>query len=273
MGIGNSNWWTEEEVQYLRDNYKSYNLQEVSEYLGRRKTDVCKKAKELGIEKNHKKIENPKGKTPWRIKYAHLKKSPEEIFAIRSRNTRNNQAKYGHPRGMLGKSHSEDFKQNASERSKKYWSEITDQQLEDRRLKQRATKIKNNSLNPMPNQSNPYSRTKSGKRQDLNNTYFRSSWEANIARYFNFVGIKWEYEPKTFIFDTIKRGSVSYTPDFYLPEEDRWVEVKGWMDQKSITKLKRFQKYYPEEFSKLEIIGAEEYKAYKKYERLIPGWE
>ena len=47
--------------------------------------------------------------------------------------------------------------------------------------------IKNNTLNPMKNQSNPYSRTKSGKRKDLNNTYFRSSWEANIARFYNYL--------------------------------------------------------------------------------------
>ena len=273
LGISNAHWWAEDEIKYLEVNYKSYNLREISKYLSRSKTEVCRKAKELGIERNHKKSENPKGKTPWRVKYAHLKKSPDEIFAIRSRNTKNNQSKYGHPRGMLGKPHSEKFKENLSERTKKYWSEVTEQQLDDRRLKQRTTKIKNGTLNPMLHRSNPYSRAKGGKRKDLNNTYFRSSWEANIARYFNFVGTKWEYEPKTFVFDTIKRGSVSYTPDFYLPEEDRWVEIKGWMDKKSITKLNRFKKYYPEEFLKLEVIGAEEYKAYKKYERLIPGWE
>lgn len=272
MGIGNSNFWTEEEVDYLRGNYKSYNLQEISEYLGRDKTSVCGKAKSLGIERNHRKSENPS---------AYIKKTSEEIHAIRSESAKKNTYRTPkgfwngkeHPRGMLGKSHSDGFKSEASKRSKEFWSNITDEKLDQRRLKQRFTKINNGTLNPMKNQSNPYSRTKSGKRPDLNNTYFRSSWEANIARYFNFVGIKWEYEPKAFVFDTIRRGSVSYTPDFYLPDEDRWVEVKGWMDQKSITKLKRFQKYYPDEFAKLEIIGAEEYKAYQKYARLIPGWE
>lgn len=273
LRIGNANYWTDEEVAYLKENYKSYNLQEIALHIGREKGCVCKKAKDLGIERNHRKLENPVGKIPWRIRYAHLKKSPEELFKIRSERTKKVWAEHEHPRGMLGKKHSDEFKDEMSERVLRYWENITEEQLDKRRLKQRATKIVNGTLAPPVYKNNPYSRTKGGKREDLNNTFFRSAWEANIARYFNFVGIKWQFEPKTFIFDTIRKGSVSYTPDFYLPEEDRWVEVKGWMDQKSITKLKRFKKYYPEEYSKLEIIGAEEYKAYQKYARLIPNWE
>lgn len=126
----------------------------------------------------------------------------------------------------------------------------------------------------MKNQSNPYSRAKGGKRKDLNNIYFRSSWEANIARYYNYIGIKWEYEPKTFIFNNVTRGSVSYTPDFYLIEEDKWIEIKGWMDGKSKTKLKRFKKYYPEEYAKLELIQEKEYNEIKnKVSMFIKNWE
>ena len=150
---------------------------------------------------------------------------------------------------------------------------MTDEMRENRYEKMIKTKIKNGSLNPMKNCSNPYSRTKSGKRKDLNNQFFRSSWEANIARYYNFVGIEWEYEPKEFIFKDVRRGCISYTPDFYLPKEDRWVEIKGWMDKKSKTKLKRFEKYYPKEFKKLELITGTEYKSFSKYSTLIPGWE
>lgn len=127
---------------------------------------------------------------------------------------------------------------------------------------------------PMKNQSNPYSRAKGGKRKDLDNIYFRSSWEANIARYYNYLGIKWEYEPKTFVFKNITRGSVSYTPDFYIPEEDKWIEVKGWMDSKSKTKLRRFKDQYPEEYSKLVLIQEKEYNSIKrKLSCFIKNWE
>lgn len=156
----------------------------------------------------------------------------------------------------------------------KYWETITPEQKEERKLKQRKTKIKNGTLNPMPFQKNPYSRAKGGKREDLGNIYFRSTWEANIARYYNYIGIKWEYEPKTFVFENVTRGSVSYTPDFYLPEEDKWIEVKGWLDSKSKTKLKRFARQYPDEYKKLELIQQKEYNKIKKEtSSFIKNWE
>lgn len=34
------------------------------------------------------------------------------------------------------------------------------------------------------------------------------------------------YEQTTFVAD-----SFSYTPDFYLPKEHKFVEVKGWLDK------------------------------------------
>lgn len=62
--------------------------------------------------------------------------------------------------------------------------------------------------------------------------------------------LDWEHEPKTFWFEGIKRGCVSYLPDFRILRpngEHYWVEVKGYLDSKSKTKLKRFKRYFPEE--------------------------
>src|SRR3990172_3948894 len=85
--------------------------------------------------------------------------------------------------------------------------------------------------------------------------FFRSKWEANYARWLQYQKnqhfIKdWLYETQTFWFDKIKRGVRSYLPDFKIIKPDDshfWVEVKGWMDPKSVTKIKRFAKYYPKE--------------------------
>lgn len=90
--------------------------------------------------------------------------------------------------------------------------------------------------------------------------YFRSKWEWQYAVYLEFTKQReiisdWLYEPQTFWFEKIKRGVTSYKPDFKIIEKDgkhRWAEVKGFMDSKSITKIKRFAKYYPEE--NLEVI-------------------
>lgn len=99
--------------------------------------------------------------------------------------------------------------------------------------------------------------------------YFRSKWEANYALYLDFLIdhkeiIKWEFEPDTFIFDAIKLGTRSYTPDFkvFTKHGHEYHEVKGYMDSKSKTKLKRFAKYYPDE--KLLLIDSSEYNLIKK---------
>ena len=40
----------------------------------------------------------------------------------------------------------------------------------------------------------------------------------------------------------------------YLADTKEWIEVKGYLDDKSKLKIKRFKKYYPEEFNKLTFI-------------------
>lgn len=51
---------------------------------------------------------------------------------------------------------------------------------------------------------------------------FRSKLEARWATFFNEAGIKYEYEKEAY-----NLGDCYYTPDFWLPELKRWVEVKG----------------------------------------------
>lgn len=50
---------------------------------------------------------------------------------------------------------------------------------------------------------------------------FRSRLEARWAVFFDTVGIKYEYETEGFT-----NGQDCYLPDFYLPDEDMYVEVK-----------------------------------------------
>jgi hypothetical protein len=84
----------------------------------------------------------------------------------------------------------------------------------------------------------------------------------------------WRHESKTFWFENIRRGVRSYLPDFEITNNDGGVEyheVKGYMDNRSKTKIKRMAKYYPE--TKLIVICKKEYTAIKKWSRLIDGWE
>lgn len=120
---------------------------------------------------------------------------------------------------------------------------------------------------------------KSGFREDIG-LFVRSRWEANYARYLNMLIASgdirgFEYEPKTFFFRDVKRGPFSYRPDFLVELADGsevWHEVKGWMDSKSRSKLKRMARFYPDE--KIEVIGKDEYFVIEaKYSKTIEGWE
>lgn len=123
-------------------------------------------------------------------------------------------------------------------------------------------------------------RSRSGKRKDLNDMYLRSQWEANYARYLNLLLkwkqiVKWEYEVDEFEFENIKRGNRFYKPDFKVWTTIKvfeYHEVKGWMDQTSRTKIKRFMKYYPKFV--LKIIDHAWFKQNtSRLEPLIPYWE
>jgi hypothetical protein len=113
-----------------------------------------------------------------------------------------------------------------------------------------------------------------------NRFYARSRWEANYARFLEWQRAKgtvvsWEHEPETFWFDGIRRGVCSYLPDFKVVLADGAVEyheVKGWMDAKSITKLKRMAKYHPT--VRLVLIDSPKYQALeRKMKKEVPGWE
>lgn len=110
--------------------------------------------------------------------------------------------------------------------------------------------------------------------------YYRSKWEANYAYYLQWLKEKnqildWKHEPKVFWFEGIKRGTVSYLPDFWVLENtgtEAYHEVKGWMDDRSKTKIKRMAKYHPD--TKLVVIDSKGYAALKKsVQGLVPGWE
>jgi hypothetical protein len=83
---------------------------------------------------------------------------------------------------------------------------------------------------------------------------FRSSWEYYYAIFLEKLLqegkiLNWEYEPQAFFFEKVKRGTRGYLPDFcvtHLHGAKEWVEIKGYLDDKSRVKLKRMAKYYPE---------------------------
>tara|TARA_R110000803_G_scaffold95369_3_gene163280 strand:+ start:408 stop:950 length:543 start_codon:yes stop_codon:yes gene_type:complete len=176
---------------------------------------------------------------------------------------------------------------------KKRWTEkdirsIKKKETKSKRdyIKKKKPPLKNPTEKIGPNAVGVYA----GRRPDIQDCqaktpegglYLRSRWEANYARYLMWLMSRgdiqrWEYEPDTFWFEKIKRGVRSYLPDFKiwetLNDEPYYVEVKGRMDPKSATKLKRMALYHPA--IRLSVVSRPEYiEIRNKLSTLIPNWE
>lgn len=219
--------------------------------------------------------------------YVHTKKHRQDMSkrskkmwasgVITAEHYRDMWKKNPHPKGMLGKHHSLETRKRLSQyRIGRHLNvpPATRKKL-DKLASQRMIRRLHTSG------GNIYSSAKRGYRTiGRKKIFFRSKWEANYARYLAFLLKKgnilsWQYEPKTFWFEKIRRGVRSYTPDFLVRNASgdyHWHEVKGWLDAKSKTKLKRMAKYYPNE--SVILIQASDYKEIsKKVGSLIDGWE
>jgi hypothetical protein len=78
-------------------------------------------------------------------------------------------------------------------------------------------------------------------------TLFRSRLEARWAVFFDLIGITWQYEPEYFKEDFGDRV-IRYLPDFYLPDLQCWVEVKGTQNNLNAdwdSKMRDILDYYP----------------------------
>jgi hypoxanthine phosphoribosyltransferase len=94
-------------------------------------------------------------------------------------------------------------------------------------------------------------RPESGDFQEYSGTVFANEAEIECARLLDYYGIAWKYEPRSFPLETDEEGRVveAFTPDFYLPEEDLYLEITT-MRQPLVTrknrKLRRLRRLHPE---------------------------
>lgn len=246
------NHWSEEEDKKLNDIYKLTNgdIEKAVALLGRTKASVACRANELKITNKCRKLRDETKMKLSKLAKERLKEKP-------------------HPRGMKDKKHTNITKKVISEKSKEMWKDPNNKLNSEEHRQKLSDRMTQNRIN-MPI-TNVYSRCKRGY-YDINGKkmFFRSAWEAMYANYLvKLLQLKailnWEYEPKIFWFENIKRGIRSYTPDFRVTWQDGTVEyheVKGWMDDKSKTKIKRMAKYYPE--VKLIVIDQKQFNALKR---------
>lgn len=265
-GLINSKHFTDDEVEAIRQYYTTtpvdqFDLKRFSNELQRPVTSISRVARSLGVT-DPRRPERPQS----RQKISDRMAQQWKVMA--------------HPRGALGIKHSEETRAVLSAKSKAAWlvAKTFNVGAYAPELRQAASD-RMSRASSLKSGANAYSRCASGIREDIGPMYFRSKWEANYARYLNWLQQKgeiesWEYEPVTFWFEAIKRGVRSYKPDFRVKEKGReyFVEVKGWMDPRSKTKLARMKRYHPS--IEVRVVGEKQYRSIKNaVAGIVPGWE
>lgn len=82
----------------------------------------------------------------------------------------------------------------------------------------------------------------------------RSSWEVKFAEWLDSQELDWKYEPTFFSV----MGDKRYAPDFYIPSEDTFYEVKGWMKDGAKRKIEAMSIEHPS--VKLVLLQKEDLK-------------
>ena len=157
-------------------------------------------------------------------------------------------------------------KQRGKSLSEKYGPELAAE------LRAKTSARMRGAGNPMYGRSHqgPTAYSAAGFRADLGH-YVRSSWEADFARVLNYCGMKYEYEPRRFTLQRADGGTLTYAPDFFVPELHCWYEIKGWMDQRSAEKIRLFKEQYADE--RLVVIDKTQFAELQMRYRDLVTWE
>ena len=267
--------WSDADLEKLRAAYAAspkkgeHFLRDLSSELGRSRSGIAAKARKLGLT-------NIARKGDAKPIVSRAKFTDSERAEFRTEFMRQRHASSGHP--MAGRKHTPEALEKIGKRASATWAAKTPEEQSDWTLARMKSRVANfGSIAPQ----RPFASWKAGWRE-IGGTrkYYRSRWEANYARYLEWLKsrgliLDWAHEPETFWFEAIKRGVRSYLPDFRVWEVDgatRLYEVKGWMDARSKTTLKRMAKYHPHET--IIVVREKEYKAVARIVRgLIPDWE
>ncbi|MDI6858505.1 MAG: hypoxanthine phosphoribosyltransferase [Dehalococcoidia bacterium] len=92
-------------------------------------------------------------------------------------------------------------------------------------------------------------------------TVFAHASEEEFAKILDFYGISWQYEPRTFPLRTEEdRVTEAFTPDFYLPDIDTYIELttlrQGLMTDKH-RKVRLMRQLYPH--TKIKLLNKRDY--------------
>ena len=170
-------------------------------------------------------------------------KDPKIREKMSNANKGKNNPMYGKQGAMYGRNHTEETKKRISEA--KLGKNLTKEHRQSISLSHIGKKLSEehrvniSKANSGKNNGMFGKIAKHGKGAYYKEIYMRSSWEVAYAKYLDKNNIKWEYESK--VFDL---GNATYIPDFYLPEQDLYIEIKGWWRDDAKKKFDLFKIKY-----------------------------
>lgn len=278
---GDPSKWTPEQDAALRLEYLNtdgVSLEPIAKKLSRSVASVACRASRLGISSRRGKNKRTGAAKENMSVAQRIRAESSEEKSKRSSATKAWIDEKGHPKGATGFTPTRQHREAVSKATRAMWADPKSKVNSKKYRDELSTRF--SALAAKRPAANAFSRTKKGFRDDIGISV-RSAWEANYARYLNWLIAKdgkiekWEYEPETFWFEKIKRGCRSYKPDFRITFTDGKVEyheVKGWMTPRSKTALKRMSKYHPS--VKIVLIDSKRYRAIDRTARLlIENWE
>jgi hypothetical protein len=80
---------------------------------------------------------------------------------------------------------------------------------------------------------------------------FANRSELECAKILDYYGVRWDYEPQTFVLERDVVGGIvsAFTPDFYLPDQNLFIEVtvmkRSLMARKN-RKVRELRRLYPD---------------------------
>lgn len=82
-----------------------------------------------------------------------------------------------------------------------------------------------------------------------------STWEVACAERLDTLGVKWQRDPSIKLQYRCKKLRLrNYIPDFYLPEYDVYLEVKGYWTEAAKWKMKDIMQRFPNKIRLLESL-------------------
>lgn len=103
---------------------------------------------------------------------------------------------------------------------------------------------------------------------------FNHPSEREFAELLTYYGVEWRYEPRTFplAWDEAGRVTEAFTPDFYLPAEDLYVELTTRRQRLATEKHRKLRKLgvlHPE--VRIKLLHRRDYEALARRFGWAPG--